>query len=363
MPELTLDELCLLGDVQPRQPDRDLVAEAALVVHGHLQRGRRRLAPGSADAHPVSPDLVQLDGVEAAHHIGVQVSLALDLIQQLGGDRADRDLPAGARVLADDTGAVGCDLRPREPWVGHVGDLGEEAVVAAGGLPAALDHMPGDDGAGKRIPVVTSPAVMPCRRTGHHGCIGGSPGDDDVCTLVQRLDDPPAADVGVGGHDSIGQLAEGLAGVEMGKVVAGCDQLPQPVGEVVTVDIGDGRAQTQPVRHLGHGVGAPRRIETAGVGHHLDAPAQAGAHDFLHLRDEGAGVAGAGSLGGDARQDQHGQLGQPVAREGVDRSPRHHLPGGRQPVSEEAAAVGYPDGRCGGRAHVRCLSPLGSDAG
>ena len=46
----------------------------------------------------------------------------------------------------------------------HVGDLGEERVVAAGGLGAALDDVAGHDGAGERVPVVAAPAVVPCRR-------------------------------------------------------------------------------------------------------------------------------------------------------------------------------------------------------
>ena len=354
MPELALDELCLCLDVEASQPDGDLVAKSTLVVHGHLERGRCRLAPDAADADSIAADLGQLDGVEATHHVGIEVALALDLVQQLRGDRADRHLPTGARVLADHAGAIRRDLCPRESGIGHVGNLGEEAVVAPRGLPAALDHMSRNDRAGQSVPVVTSPAVMPRRGTGYYRSIGGAPGDDDVSTLIQSLDDAPAADVCVGGHDPIGQLAQGLTGVEMGEVVAGSDQVPQAVREIVAVDVGDRRVEAQPVCDLGHGVSAPRRIQAAGIGHHLDAPFQTGAHDLLHLRDESPGVAGARPLGRDARQDQHGQLGKPVAREGIDWTARDHLTSGSEAVPEETAAVGDPDGRRSRRAHVGC---------
>ena len=38
----------------------------------------------------------------------------------------------------------------------------------------------------------------------------------------------------------------------------------------------------------------------------------------------------------DTRQDEHGQLGQPVAGEHINMAALDHLPGGRQPVAEEA---------------------------
>ena len=59
----------------------------------------------------------------------------------------------------------------------------------------------------------------------------------------------------------------------------------------------DAGSQAEPVRHLLHGLGAAGRVEPTGVGHHLDAAIEAGAHDLLHLGHEGAGEAAAGALG------------------------------------------------------------------
>ena len=53
------------------------------------------LGPGQAadavHAHPVGALLVEPDRVEAHGHVGVGVLQALDLVEQLGGDGADRD--------------------------------------------------------------------------------------------------------------------------------------------------------------------------------------------------------------------------------------------------------------------------------
>ena len=65
---------------------------------------------------------------------------------------------AGAVVLADHRRAVGGDLGPREAEPLHAGHLGEERVVAAGGLGAALDDVTGDHGAGELRPSRREPS-------------------------------------------------------------------------------------------------------------------------------------------------------------------------------------------------------------
>src|SRR5690606_34444460 len=207
---------------------------------------------------------------------------------------------------------------------------------------AALDDVAGDHCAGEGVPVVAGPAVVPGRRPADHGGVGGAAGDDDVGAGVERLDDAPAAEVGVGG-DEPGRVADGLAGVEVGQVDAGGDQLVEAAEDVVAVDVGDGGRQPELVGDLGDGVGAAVGVEAAGVGHHLDPLVQTGAHHLLHLGDEGAGVAAVGALGSGALEDEHRQLGQPVAGEHVDGAALHHLPGGGQAVAVEPGAVGDAD--------------------
>ena len=74
------------------------------------------------------------------------------------------------------------------------------------------------------------------------------------------------------------------------------------------------------------------------------------AHHLFHLVDERAGEPRAGPLGPDPAEDQHRQLGQPVAGQHVDRAALDHLP--RAPLSrspKKPGAVGDAD-RVG---HVR----------
>ena len=109
--------------------------------------------------------------------------------------------------------------------------------------------------------------------------------------------------------------------------VAGLGELAERGRRSSPDHVGDGRRQPELLGDLGDGLGAAVGVEAAGVGHHLDAAVEAGAHDLLHLGDEGAGVAAAGPLGPGAGEDQHGELGQPVAGEHVDGPALDHLGG------------------------------------
>ena len=105
--------------------------------------------------------------------------------------------------------------------------------------------------------------------------------------------------------------------------------------------------QAQLVSYFAHGFGAPAGTETAGVGHHLDAALEAVAHDLFHLGHEGAGVAGGRIAQEVLGQDEHGELGEPVTGQHVDRTAVDHLARRRQPVAVEAAAVGDAERRGG----------------
>ena len=201
-PERRLDDGGLLVDVEPSERDSDVVAVAAELVHGNLERGRRWLADDTGDAHAIWCNVVEADGVEPSGDVGTEVERAGDLVEQLGRDGADRHLATGAVVLADDGAAVGGHIGPRESQPLHAGHLGEERVVAAGCLRRALDHVPGHHGAGERVPVVARPAVVPCRRAAREGSIGDAAGDHDVGIAPERLDDAPAPEVRVGREEA-----------------------------------------------------------------------------------------------------------------------------------------------------------------
>ena len=121
---------------------------------------------------------------------------------------------------------------------------------------------------------------------------------------------------------------------------------PQPVDaieQVVALDVGDAHVDAEPVGDVAHPLGAAGRVEPAGVADDLDATIDARAEDLLHLGQERRGVAGVGVARLGLPQDEHRQLGQPVAGEHVDRAALDHLPRRRQPVAVEARAVGDPD--------------------
>ena len=72
----------------------------------------------------------------------------------------------GCLVITELT--VGGDLGDREAGPARaVGQLGEEAEVAAGRLGAALDDVAGDGGAGERVEVVAGPAEVRRGRADH----------------------------------------------------------------------------------------------------------------------------------------------------------------------------------------------------
>jgi len=103
-------------------------------------------------------------------------------------------------VLGDHRRPVGGDLRQRETGADEVGNLGEEAEVAAGGLSAAFDDMAGGDRAGERVVVGSGPAEVGGGRSDDHGGVGDPAGDDDVGAGLQAVHDAPGAEVGVGGQ-------------------------------------------------------------------------------------------------------------------------------------------------------------------
>src|SRR5580704_12738832 len=92
-------------------------------------------------------------------------------------------------------------------------------------------------------------------------------------------------------------------------------------------------------------------MEAARVGDHGDAPLDAGRQHVFELAQERARVAAAALTR--LVQDVHGQLGEPVARQHVDRPTLDHVAGGGGAVAEEPAAVGDPQQlrRPAGRAH------------
>ena len=239
-----------------------------------------------------------------------------------------------------DAGAVLGDLREREADVGQPRHLAEEGVVAAGRVGAALQDVPGDDGAGEAVPVVARPAVVPRRGPADERGVGGAPGYDDVGAAVQGRRDAPAAEVGVGRHGwpRRGGVSSPTRSRTSSPDTAATDGL-----------------QAEPLGQGADGIGAPARVEPARVDDDLDALLEREAEAVLELAEEGRREALGRVLRAGAEQQQHRQLGEVVAGEDVQRplvpaGTVEHLPHGGHAVAVEAGAVadaerGRHDGR------------------
>ena len=71
--------------------------------------------------------------------------------------------------------------------------------------------------AGKGVVVVALPVELPRRRANHHGSIGNAWANDDVSTLIQRLLDAPAAQIGVRSKRRLIRVPEILLGIKVGE--------------------------------------------------------------------------------------------------------------------------------------------------
>ncbi len=271
---------------------------------------------------------------------GPSVGRAGDLVQQLGGHRAHRDQPACPGMLGHDGAAVGGHLGDREAGRPGVGQLVQEGVVAAGGLGPALQDVAGHHRPGQAVPVVGGPAEVPGGRADDQGGVGHPPGDDHVGAGLQRGHDAPGAQVGVGRDRRHPGLGQPRPGVEVGQRLPRRLELVEAAEQVVALDVGHADGQPQPSGQGPQLGGQPGRVEPAGVGHHLDALVDGQAEALLHLGQEAGGVPLGRVAAARAPQDQHGQLGQVVAGEHVDRAALQQLPRGGAPVAVEAGAVG-----------------------
>ena len=298
----------------------------------------RRFADNAADPDPVRAVLAQVGSVHPGRHVGVRVPRAGDLVEQLSRDGADADLPAGAGVFGDHRGSVGVDLGERESGVAQVGNLGEERVVAAGGLHAAFDDVARHHGAGELVVVGSAPAEVCGGRADDHRRVGHPAGHDDVGAARQAVDDAPRAQVGVGGQ----RFAE--------------PQFIRPGQQVVTLDMCDVDRDAQPLGQRAHRVGQARGVQPARIGDDAHVLLAGEAEALLELGEECLGVAAVGVLHAVAAEDQHRQLGEVVAGQVVQITAGEHLPHGGVTVAVEARTV--PDANRRRHAHSCPVRPF-----
>ena len=120
--------------------------------------------------------------------------------------------------------------------------------------------------------------------------IVGHPGaHHHVGAATKCLDDGPGSEVSVGRHHGAGGLIERHSGVQVGEWMTPGTQFVNSGQQVVTFDVGHRHRQSEAVGQHVELVGQTGRVESAGVGDHLDTPVDAGAEHLLHLGEEGVG--------------------------------------------------------------------------
>jgi hypothetical protein len=322
--QLGPDQGGLRLDLQTAEDERHRVAEPGEAGHADLEGLRRGAATDAGDADPVRTVGVQPYGVQPGDHVRAEVIRGVDLVEQLRGDRLQRHRAPGARMLGHHRRPVGGDLRDREAGAKPpVGQLGEEAEVAAGDLRAALEQMAGHGRPGQSVEVVWRPAEVGDRRPDDQRGVGDPPGYHHLRAGGQTGRDTEPAEVRVRG------------------------QRVRPI-EGVGVDVSDAHRYAEPPGQLAQRGGQAGRVQSAGVGDDAYPTLDGGAQAGLHLPQEGTGVAEVRIAQPVPAEDQHGQLSEVVAGQDIQLATVEHLPPGGEPVAVEAGGVADPQGRAFG---------------
>ena len=183
--------------------------------------------------------------------------------------------------------------------------------------------------AGQSIEVIAGPAELPGRRADHHSRIRYPRADDDVRALIERFLDAPGAKIGICREHLVTRLSQRDASVHVGEGLARRRQLVDARRQIVAIDVGHLGVHAQLVQDLLHVFGHARGIQPAGIGDDLDVLLFAQHRHFADLLKKGAHVAGiAATALLLVVENGHGQLGQVVAGEHIDRTTFHHVPGG-----------------------------------
>src|SRR5690606_33908719 len=139
--------------------------------------------------------------------------------------------------------------------------------VAAGGRGAALVDVSRNNACSQPVPVRVPPAELVHHRRVRERRVRRATGDDDVCVAPERLDDRLRANIRVRALDTAEHRVERPAVVHVAQLVAGANQLFEPVHDIIAADDADLQLSGEPFRAclLEHAVAARRRIHTAGV--------------------------------------------------------------------------------------------------
>ena len=168
----------------------------------------------AAHAHSIAAEVGERQRGEVGDDVGIEVARRIvHLVEQLLAHGVEGDHAAGLRRLRDDRRAIGLALSDRERDAQRVG-VGppRPRVVAARDLPAALEKVADDDTGGETVPVVPGPLVLVHERREEQRRVGDPTGDDDVRAGIERFDDRPSTEIGVGEQRVAGKPEVGGAG-------------------------------------------------------------------------------------------------------------------------------------------------------
>ena len=193
------------------------------------------------------------------------------------------------------------------------------------------------DGSRESVKIVASPLIVPGRRSAHQRGVGDSPSDHDVRARGQGLHNSEASKVGVRRNKGR-EVVDRFARLEVGER-PGVLKIAQASEKIVAVDVGDFWRKSESIRQVTKGVRARFGVESPSVRNDLDAPIETGTHDLFHLREKRASVSLARVFRLRSRQDQHGEFGEPIARQDVDGTALHHLARGRDSIAVKTRTV------------------------
>ncbi|MNQ75651.1 hypothetical protein D3C85_904550 [compost metagenome] len=303
---------------------------------------RWRQAAGAEQAHALRARLFQGHPGEVADHVGQQVGARVaDLVEHLLADRERRDQAAGTFRLGHAETAIGLDFDDGEADVLVIRHRFPVGEVATGALGATLDQVAGEGGLGQLVVVAPGPTELVDQGGADHRTVHHPASDDDIGALFQRGHYARRAQVGVD-RDAQGRqrgAAEHLADTGLG-------QLTELGLQVVAMQHGDLKGYAGLLAGGRQGGGAGCRIDPAGIADHADLLLCDARQQRRQHLDEVGGIAGVRALQPGAGHDRHGDFGQVIEYQVIQRGALHQLGGGGGGVAPEGGGAADAYGSC-----------------
>ena len=248
-------------------------------------------------------------------------------VEQLLFDRCDGDAPAGARVLGEAERPVGLGFDDRIADVGQIRNrFPIHLAISAGPLRAAFDGVPGDGAGREPVPIVGLPPEFVNHRREREAGIGHAAGDDDLRALRERVDHGQRAEVNVRAlHVARESAASGspvsmfFSSMPRARNASSRSMMSSPATVATFIGIPWRLATSSTASR--HAVGfTPPALAITRMRRCLQIRKHAGDHV-----DEIASIAGLGIARPLLLQDRHGDLGQIIERQVIDRAAPHLL--------------------------------------